>query len=110
MSADVVPESCLVNVYDDRAKMGLHQDRDELATLAPVLSVSLGADAMFRIGGLERSSPTRSIRLRSGDVLSFGGPARHIFHGVDRIAPGGSALLPEGGRINLTVRRVSEIR
>ena len=107
VSADVPPESCLINVYDVRAKMGLHQDRDEPATDVSVLSLSLGADATFRIGGLTRTAATRSIRLRSGDALSFGGPARHIFHGIDRIASSGDLHLPHGGRINLTVRRVS---
>ncbi len=107
VSTEILPESCLINFYDTRAKMGLHQDRDEPAANVAVLSISLGADATFRIGGLTRTSATRSMRLRSGDVLSFGGAARHIFHGVDRIATGGGSLLPDGGRINLTIRRVS---
>ncbi len=64
--------------------MGLHQDRDEQAADAPVLSVSLGDDALFRIGGVTRRGPTRSLKLSSGDVLVFGGPARLAFHGIDR--------------------------
>jgi alkylated DNA repair protein (DNA oxidative demethylase) len=86
--------------------MGLHQDRDENARAAPVLSVSLGDDALFRIGGESRKGPTKSVRLRSGDVLVFGGPARLAFHGIDRIFAGTSGLIPGGGRINLTLRRV----
>ena len=101
------PEACLINVYDAEARMGLHQDRDEKALAAPVVSLSLGDPALFRIGGLTRAAPTRSLRLESGDALTFGGPARLIFHGVDRIVPGGSTLLPGGGRINLTLRRVT---
>ena len=101
------PEACLVNRYEAGARMGLHQDRDEAALEAPVVSLSLGDTAMFRIGGLERRSPTRSIRLQSGDAFVFGGPARLVFHGVDRLLPGTSGLLPEGGRINLTLRRVT---
>ena len=101
------PEACLVNVYAETARMGLHQDRDEEALDAPILSVSLGATCLFRYGGMGRRDPTRSFRLRSGDALVMGGPARMIFHGVDRVEPGTSDLLPEGGRINLTLRRVT---
>ena len=102
------PECCLVNVYRNGARMGLHQDRDEAALDAPVLSVSLGDTAVFRMGGTARRTPTRSLKLQSGDVLTFGGPARLAFHGIDRVQAGTSALLPGGGRINLTVRRVTQ--
>jgi len=101
------PEACLVNFYGPHAKMGLHQDRDESEFDAPVISVSLGDSCLFRVGGLTRNAPKRSIRLSSGDVLILGGAARLAFHGVDRIYPGTSSLLPEGGRINLTLRRVT---
>ena len=100
------PECCLVNLYRDGARMGLHQDRDEAALDAPVLSVSLGDDALFRIGGVSRRGPTKSVRLRSGDVVVFGGPSRLAFHGIDRVLPGTSTLVACGGRINLTLRRV----
>ena len=101
------PEACLVNLYDAGARMGLHQDRDEEEFSAPVVSLSLGDDALFRIGGPTRASPTRSFRLRSGDAMTLGGPARLAFHGVDRIVAGSSTLLANGGRINLTLRRVT---
>lgn len=101
------PEACLINFYAASAKMSLHQDRDEADFDAPVVSVSLGDSCLFRIGGLSRSGPTRSLRLNSGDVVVFGGGARLSFHGVDRIYPGTSTLLAEGGRINLTLRRVT---
>lgn len=101
------PEACLVNFYAQSAKMGLHQDKDEQDFDAPVVSVSLGDNATFRIGGTKRSDPTRSLKLQSGDVLVFGGPARLAFHGIDRVHPGTSTLLPDGGRINLTLRRVT---
>lgn len=100
------PDCCLVNYYGDGARMGLHQDRDEADFGWPVLSVSLGDDARFRIGGTERGSRTESVWLRSGDVLILGGAARLAYHGVDRIAPGTSMLLQGGGRINLTLRVV----
>ena len=101
------PEACLVNYYEGGAKMGLHVDADEAAWDAPVLSVSLGDTALFRIGGVLRSDPTRGLRLASGDVCLLAGPARRAFHGIDRILPGTSTLLPKGGRINLTLRRVT---
>ena len=101
------PEACLINFYGPTAKMGLHQDRDEKDFAAPVVSLSLGDSCLFRVGGLKRSDPTRSVRLSSGDAVVLGGDTRLAFHGVDRIEPGTSTLLPEGGRINLTMRRVS---
>jgi len=87
--------------------MGLHQDKDEQALAAPVVSLSLGDTALFRVGGLKRGDPTRSVRLASGDAVVLGGEGRLAFHGVDRILPDTSTLLPEGGRINLTLRRVN---
>ncbi|HEX7761719.1 MAG TPA: alpha-ketoglutarate-dependent dioxygenase AlkB [Caulobacteraceae bacterium] len=99
------PDACLVNLYRGDARMGLHQDRDEADFSVPVLSVSLGDTALFRIGGARRSDPTRSLRLASGDVCVLGGQARLAFHGVDRVTPGSSRLIPGGGRINLTLRR-----
>jgi alkylated DNA repair protein (DNA oxidative demethylase) len=101
------PEACLVNVYGSKARMGLHQDQDEDDLEAPVVSLSLGETGLFRFGGTSRRGPTRSIRLESGDALVFGGPSRLIFHGIDRLVPGTSRLLPDGGRINLTIRRVT---
>lgn len=101
------PEACLVNYYEPAARMGLHQDRDEKDFAAPVITVSLGATCRFRLGGNARASPTRSMLLASGDVVVLGGDARLAFHGVDRILPGTSTLLPDGGRINLTLRRVN---
>ncbi len=102
---DVPPDSCLINLYRDGARMGLHQDRDEADLQFPVLSISLGDTAVFRIGGTSRKNPTRSLKLSSGDVCRLSGAARLAFHGVDRILPGSSSLVPGGGRINLTLRR-----
>ncbi|MDF2998011.1 MAG: 2OG-Fe(II) oxygenase [Xanthobacteraceae bacterium] len=103
------PEACLINWYGDGARMGLHQDRDEQEFAAPVLSLSLGDTAVFRIGGTSRRDSTRSIRLESGDALLLSGPSRLAFHGVDRIVSGSSTLLNGPGRINLTLRRVHAI-
>lgn len=98
------PDSCLINFYDAGARMGMHQDRDEVDFDQPVVSISLGDDALFRIGNLTRGGRTESVWLKSGDVLVMGGAARLVFHGIDRLRPGSSSLLPEGGRINLTLR------
>lgn len=101
------PEACLLNFYDADARMGLHQDRDEAALEAPVVSISLGDSCLFRAGSESRSGKTKSFRLNSGDVLVIGGASRLCFHGVDKIYPRTSTLLPDGGRINLTMRRVT---
>ena len=101
------PEACLVNLYRDGARMGLHVDADEAARDAPVVSISLGDTALFRVGGVRRADPTASLRLGSGDVVVLAGAARHSFHGIDRVLAGTSRLIPGGGRINLTLRRVT---
>jgi len=106
VSAGRDPDCCLVNLYGPGARMGLHRDADEADFGWPVLSISLGDPAVFRIGGLARSDPTTSVLLESGDVVSFGGAARLAYHGVDRIRAGASRLLPGGGRLNLTLRVV----
>ena len=107
------PECCLINLYRAGAKMGLHQDRDEKDTSAAVIGVSLGDEALFRIGGQftdgkwARGGKSLSVALASGDVIAFGGVARLAYHGIDRIKPGSSRLLPGGGRLSLTLRRVT---
>ncbi len=106
VSAERLPDCCLVNFYGEGARMGLHRDADEADFSWPVLSISLGDPATFRIGGRERADPTTSVQLESGDVVVMGGEARLAYHGVDRIRFGRSPLLPEGGRINLTLRVV----
>src|SRR5207244_476198 len=105
-----LPEACLVNVYREGAKMGLHRDEDEEDFDAPVVSISLGDTAVFRIGGTERGGQTETFKLSTGDVLVLGGASRLRYHGVDRILTGSSALVEGGGRINLTLRRVTKPR
>jgi alkylated DNA repair protein (DNA oxidative demethylase) len=102
------PDACLINFYDLQARMGMHQDKDEEEFDAPVVSLSLGDTALFRYGGLERRDPTRSVRLKSGDAIVFGGPARLIHHGIDRLIPHSSDLLSHAGRLNLTLRKVEK--
>ena len=102
------PEACLVNFYEPKARMGLHQDRDEQDLGAPVLSVSLGDTCLFRVGQRTREGGTVSFKLQSGDVVILSGEGRLAFHGVDRIYPSTSTLLKNGGRINLTLRRVTK--
>lgn len=101
-----MPDCCLVNYYAQNARMGLHRDADEADFRWPVLSISLGDPAVFRVGGATRGDATASIELASGDVVVMGGAARRAYHGIDRIRFGRSPLLPQGGRINLTLRVV----
>lgn len=101
------PEACLVNHYAPGAKLGLHRDQDEADMAAPVISVSLGDDAWFRIGGLGRRDPTVRLLLRSGDVVVLAGKSRLAYHALDRIVAGSASLFGEPGRINLTLRRVN---
>lgn len=102
------PEACLVNLYRPGARMGLHRDADEDAMDAPVLSISLGDIGIFRFGGPTRRGPTTTLKLNSGDCLVFGGPARSMYHGIDRVIAGSSTLVPGGGRLNMTLRRVTK--
>jgi DNA oxidative demethylase len=102
------PEACLINYYAAGTRMGLHQDKDEQEFAAPVVSLSLGDTAVFRIGGAARGAPTRAVKLESGDAFVFGGPARLAYHGIDRLLAGTSSVLAEGGRFNLTLRRVTK--
>lgn len=104
-----VPDCCLVNRYSGKSRMGLHQDRDEVDFSHPVLSISLGDDALFRVGGTSRGGPTESVWLSSGDVVSLAGPARLAYHGIDRLRPGSSGLFSPPGRINLTLRVVEAV-
>ena len=101
------PEACLINYYAGSAKMGSHRDEDEEDRAAPVVSISLGDDATFHVGGLKRNDPKQRMLLRSGDVVVLGGASRLAYHGIDRIHAGTSSLLAEGGRFNLTLRRVT---
>jgi DNA oxidative demethylase len=103
------PEACLVNLYERGAKMGSHRDEDEQDSAAPVVSISLGDDATFHVGGLQRAGPKQRMILKSGDVVVLGGGTRMAYHGIDRIHPATSGLLPLGGRLNLTLRRVTAV-
>jgi DNA oxidative demethylase len=102
------PQACLVNYYREGAKLGLHRDEDEEDFAAPVVSISLGDTAIFRLGGTERAGKTETLKLASGDVLVMGGASRLRYHGIDRVLSGTSSLLKDGGRLNLTLRRVTK--
>ncbi|WP_026818011.1 alpha-ketoglutarate-dependent dioxygenase AlkB [Arthrobacter castelli] len=101
------PDTALINYYDDAAAMGMHQDKDE-KTDAPVVSLSIGDNCVFRFGNTEtRTKPYTDVELHSGDLFVFGGPSRFAYHGVPKTYPGTSD--PEcgmkQGRINITMRR-----
>jgi DNA oxidative demethylase len=111
---NVPPNLLLINYYDSDARLGLHQDRGDSSLDAPVVSISLGDDATFVLGGPARKDPLQRIQLKSGDLVWFGGPSRLIYHGVEGIRRGTSSLLQragfaDDGRINLTLRRVDSV-
>lgn len=107
VSARIEPEACLINYYSPKARLGQHRDEDERDKRVPILSLSLGDTARFRLGGLVRRDPSLSFELKSGDVMMLAPPLRLAYHGIDRVYGGSSRLLDEGGRFNLTLRRVS---
>ena len=98
------PEACLINRYVPGAKLSLHQDKDELDFVAPIVSVSLGLPAIFLFGGAKRADKPNRYRLEHGDVVVWGGPSRLFFHGVAPLADGEHALMGRQ-RINLTFRK-----
>jgi alkylated DNA repair protein (DNA oxidative demethylase) len=102
---DYDPDACLINRYVAGSKLGLHQDRDEQDQWAPIVSVSLGLPAVFLWGGKRRADPQRRLRVESGDVAVWGGPARFVYHGVAPLKDGQHPLTG-AARINLTFRKV----
>ena len=102
------PESALINWYGEDGSLGLHQDKTEKC-LAPVISVSIGDDCLFTVGGLERSNRKHDLRLHSGDVLIMAEEHRLVFHGVKRILPNTAPVeleFRQPGRVNITIRQV----
>jgi len=102
--AGFVPDACLINRYAPGSRLSLHQDRNERDYAAPIVSVSLGLPAVFLFGGGRRADRPRRVRLASGDVVVWGGPARLAFHGVAPLADGAHPLTGNS-RINLTLRK-----
>ena len=101
------PDCCLINHYAENTRMGLHRDEDEADFSFPVVSISLGDPALFRVALGEERTPTKSFWLETGDVMALSGERRLAYHGVDRIKFGETALLAQGGRLNVTLRRVA---
>lgn len=102
---DFKPDACLINFYAPGAKMGLHQDRDEKDFAQPIVTISLGDDADWLIGGETRAAKTTAFLVQSGDAILMGPPGRLLFHGVRKIHPGTSPLGDLHGRISLTFRK-----
>ncbi len=100
------PDAALVNYYDDAAKMGMHQDREERID-APVVSLSLGTSCIFRFGNTDnRNRPWQDLELSSGDLFVFGGESRFAYHGVLRTLAGTApAGIGFDGRLNITLRQ-----
>jgi alkylated DNA repair protein (DNA oxidative demethylase) len=105
---DYRPETCLINFYaaSSKSRLGLHQDNTEQNLKPCIISISLGDDCLFSIGGNNRKDPTTDLILRSGDAMILHGKSRLAFHAVKKILPGTSSLLKNHGRLNLTFRQV----
>jgi alkylated DNA repair protein (DNA oxidative demethylase) len=101
---DFVPDACLINRYEPRTRLTLHQDKNERDYAHPIVSVSLGLPAAFQFGGLKRSDPVHKFAVRHGDVAVWGGPSRLYYHGVAELKEGEHPTLGRL-RINLTFRR-----
>ncbi|MEU9602977.1 alpha-ketoglutarate-dependent dioxygenase AlkB [Streptomyces sp. NPDC048057] len=100
------PDTALINFYDDAARMGMHQDKEERSG-APVVSLSIGDTCLFRFGNAQtRGRPYTDVELVSGDLFVFGGPARFAYHGVPKVYPGTAdpATGMNSGRLNITLR------
>ncbi|HUZ72478.1 MAG TPA: DNA oxidative demethylase AlkB [Stellaceae bacterium] len=102
--AGFAPDSCLINRYVAGTRLTLHQDRNERDFAQPIVSVSLGLQAVFLWGGLARGDRRLRLVLESGDVVVWGGPARLAFHGIDPLAAGVHPLTGNC-RYNLTFRK-----
>jgi len=102
--AQFIPDAGLINRYEPGTRLSLHQDKNERDFAQPIVSVSLGLPALFLFGGLRRNDPPRRLRLDSGDVVVWGGPARLVFHGIDTLADGNDPLTGRY-RYNLTLRK-----
>ena len=100
------PDACHVNRYQAGVKLGLHQDRHECDLDEPIVSVSLGLECVFQLGGIERTDPIKRILLEHGDVIVWGGPSRLRYHGVLPLKPG-SHPLTGPYRYNMTFRKVN---
>jgi alkylated DNA repair protein (DNA oxidative demethylase) len=100
------PDSCHINRYEAGIKLGLHQDRHECDRSQPVVSISLGLECVFQLGGLERTDPTKRILLEHGDAIVWGGPSRMRFHGVLPLKQGHHPLTGRY-RYNLTFRKIT---
>jgi alkylated DNA repair protein (DNA oxidative demethylase) len=101
--ANFNPDACLINRYEPKSKMSLHQDKDEQDFTAPIVSISLGVPATFLFGGPNRSDKTIKVPVTHGDVVVWGGTSRLFFHGVSPIKQNYHPFWGEH-RINITFR------
>ena len=98
------PDCCHVNRYQAGTKLGMHQDRHEIDLSQPIVSISLGLECVFLLGGLQRTDAAKRILLEHGDVVVWGGASRMRFHGVLPLKPGWHAMTGSY-RYNLTFRK-----
>ncbi len=102
------PQCYLINRYsaERRGRLGLHRDQDERDRSQPIVTLSLGADAVFMAGGAGRRDPVERVTLRSGDVVVMGAGSRMSYHGIERLLPTLASPMDQGVRLSVTVRRV----
>lgn len=99
-------QSAYLSYYPLGSAIGRHQDYEEKVN-KPVISISLGEDGLFEIGGLERFGLYEEVILHSGDVFMFGGEHRYAYHSVKRIIPETkpAELVMDPVRISITIRQ-----
>jgi alkylated DNA repair protein alkB family protein 1 len=117
------PDAALVSYYRDGDRLGGHIDDVENDMSQPIVSVSLGCDAIFLVGGTTRDEEPHALRLRNGDAVILAGAARRYFHGVPRViareggdehdpdsdgsSEGGAEHLRDTTRVNISIRHTA---
>jgi alkylated DNA repair protein alkB family protein 1 len=111
------PEAGIVNFYQVGDSLMAHQDRSEINTEAPLLSISIGLDCVFLMGTEDRNEKPIALKLSSGDLIVMYGKGRRAFHGVPRVFPGTAPTYLQNWdplfseyishtRININIRQV----
>ncbi|KAK3678558.1 hypothetical protein LTR78_001856 [Recurvomyces mirabilis] len=85
-------EAAIVNLYSPGDTLSVHRDVSEECA-QPLVSISIGCDALFVIGFEAKQvpgDPLRSavLRLRSGDAVLMSGASRYAWHGVPKVLAG----------------------
>jgi alkylated DNA repair dioxygenase AlkB len=112
---DMNPTTALVNFYKEGAQFKWHRDSEDPEharndTGPPIVSFTVGLSADFSYKRRFEETGYDTVRLNSGDVLLFGGPARMIVHSVTSVVPRTMPAMMRGrmlhGRLNVTIRDI----